>query len=87
MCGLRADLECTKPAALHLLTALDPKLLWVEANSALGVAARGRHAHTIIRACMACAVDLGEPFDRLINRRLTNLMVGHMTDEYHRKPP
>lgn len=59
---------------------LAPKLLSAEANLALGMVGLEGHVHTLTHVCIAYASDLSKPFGKLIDRQLTNLMVGSMVD-------
>lgn len=81
--GTCATLECPKLAILHLLTTQNPKPLRVEAKKLSRVMMCECHGYTLNRACIACAADLGTPFGRLINRRLTNLLVRCVVDGGH----
>lgn len=54
---------------------------------ALGVSARRRYVPTVTCACMAHTADISEYFSKLIDRQLTNIMVGRIVDGDQRKPP
>lgn len=84
--GSRANLKSPKPTTLQLPTTIDSKLLRMEVNTTFRVMTRRRHVPNVNRACMAHTVDLGEPFSRLIDWQLTNLMVELVVDGDHRKP-